>query len=83
MSNFTKERIQQVWEKGDIIPGKNPDLYRADKLGNQMYRPSYGKYSEQGWNIDHSKPQSKGGTDHLNNLQPMNSLANCSKNDKY
>ena len=83
MSNFTQARIQQVWEKGDIIRGKNPDLYRADKYGNQMYRPSYGKYSEQGWNIDHSKPKSKGGTDHLNNLQPMNSRANCSKNDKY
>ena len=48
-----------------------------------MYKPSYGKYSEMGWNIDHSKPQAKGGTDHLNNLQPMNSSANSSKGDKY
>ena len=83
MSNFSKERIDQVWDKGEIIPGKNPDLYRQDKYGNQMYKPSYGKFSEQGWNIDHSKPQSKGGTDHLNNLQPMNSRANCKKSDKY
>jgi hypothetical protein len=36
--------------------------------GNEMYKPSYGKSSEMGWNVDHSKPQSKGGTDHLNNL---------------
>lgn len=83
MSQFNQERIQQVWEKGTEIPGMNPDLYREDKFGNQMYRYSYGKYSAQGWNIDHSRPQSKGGTDHLNNLQPMNSRANCSKNDKY
>lgn len=83
MSKFTQERIDQVWEKGDVIPGKDPNLYRLDKFGNQMYKPSYGKFSEQGWNIDHSKPQVKGGTDHLNNLQPMNSRANSSKNDKY
>ena len=48
-----------------------------------MYKPSYGKTSEMGWNVDHSKPQAKGGTDHLNNLQPMNSRANSSKSDKY
>lgn len=83
MSDFTQERIDQVWEKGTVIPGKNPDLYRQDKFGNTMYKPSYGKYSDMGWNIDHSKPQAKGGTDHLNNLQPMNSKANCSKGDKY
>lgn len=83
MSNFSQKRIDQVWDKGEVIPGKNPDLYRQDKYGNQMYKPSYGKYSEQGWNIDHSKPQALGGTDHLNNLQPMNSRANCSKGKKH
>ncbi len=36
-----------------------------------------------GWNVDHSKPQSKGGTDHLNNLQPMNSIENSRKGNKY
>lgn len=83
MSVFTQKRIDQVWDKGEVIRGKNPDLYRRDKFGNIMYKPSYGKYSSMGWNIDHSKPQSKGGTDHLNNLQPMNSRANSSKNNKY
>lgn len=83
MSNFTKERLEQVWNKGQTIRGKNPDLYRKDIYGNEMYKPSYGKTSEKGWEVDHSKPQSKGGTDHLNNLQPMNPSANRSKSDKY
>lgn len=83
MSNFSKERLDQIWEKGGIIRGKNADLYRKDKFGNEMYKPSYGKTSPKGWNVDHSKPQALGGTDHLNNLQPMNSRANSSKNDKY
>lgn len=83
MSTYSKERLNQIWDKGKPIQGKNPDLYRKDIYGNTMYKPSYGKTSEMGWNVDHSKPQSKGGTDHLNNLQPMNSIANCKKNDKY
>jgi len=82
MSDFSQDRLDQIWEKGSAIRGKDPDLYRKDQLGNQMYKPSYGKNSEMGWNVDHSKPQSRGGTDHLNNLQPMNSRANSSKGDK-
>ena len=83
MGKFSQERLDQIWDKGTPIKGKNPDLYRKDKFGNTMFKPSYGKTSEMGWNVDHSKPQNLGGTDHLNNLQPMNSRANCSKGDKY
>jgi len=77
-----QDKKDQVWGKGQKIRGKDPDLYRKDKLGNEMYKPSYGKASEMGWEIDHSKPQSKGGTDHLNNLLPMNTTANRQKGDK-
>lgn len=83
MGNFSEDKLDQIWEKGQPIRGKDPDLYRKDIYGNSMYKPSYGKTSEMGWNVDHSKPQSKGGTDHLNNLQPMNSRANSSKGGKY
>lgn len=83
MGNFTDERLDQIWDKAKTIKGKDPELYRQDVFGNQMYRPSYGKMSDMGWNVDHSKPQALGGTDHLNNLQPMNSRANCSKGKKY
>ena len=83
MSNFSKERLDQIWGKGSPIRGKNPDLHRKDVYGNEMYKHSYGKPSTKGWEVDHSKPQSKGGTDHLNNLQPMNTSANRSKGNKY
>ena len=83
MSDFSQERLDQIWDKGAIIRGKNPDLYRKYIYENTMYKPSYGKTSEMGWHVDHSKPQALGGTDHLNNLQPMNSRANCSKGKKY
>ena len=77
-----QQKKDEVWDKGKRIRGKVPDLYRKDKFGNIMYKPSYGKNSKMGWEIDHSKPQSKGGTDHLNNLQPMNTHANRQKSDK-
>lgn len=77
-----QDKKDDVWDKGSKIRGKNPDLYRKDKFGNEMYKPSYGKSSDKGWEIDHSKSQSKGGTDHLNNLQPMNTTANRQKGDK-
>ncbi len=36
-----------------------------------------------GWQIDHSKPRAKGGTDHLNNLNPLKTADNRKKSDKY
>ena len=81
--SYSKGRLDQIWDKGRIVRGKNPDLYRKDVYGNIMFKPSYGKTSAMGWNVDHSKPQAKGGNDHLNNLPPMNSRANCKKQDKY
>lgn len=77
-----QEKKDQVWQKGKKVRGKNPDLYRKDKLGNILFYSSYGKTTEMGWEIDHSKPQSKGGSDHLNNLQPLNTKANRQKSDK-
>lgn len=76
-------RKNEVWQKGMPILGKDPGLYRLDKFGNEMYYHSYGMNTPMGWQIDHSKPTSRGGTSHLNNLQPMNSKANRQKSDKY
>lgn len=78
-----QKRKDEVWEKGTKVRGKSPDLYRKDKCGNEMYYPSYGKNSEKGWVIDHSKPTSKGGTDHLNNLIPRTTKSNRDKSNKY
>jgi 5-methylcytosine-specific restriction endonuclease McrA len=36
-----------------------------------------------GWEIDHVKPVSKGGTDDIKNLQALNSWANAKKGDTY
>lgn len=74
--------VDAVWEKGIIISGKNPNLYRMDDYGNVIYKASYGKYSEFGWNIDHIIPISRGGTNHIFNLRPLNSRANSSDGNR-
>lgn len=79
---YSKEELDKIWDKGAIIKGKNPNQYRKDVNGNVMYRPSYGKYSKMGWNVDHKKAKANGGSDSLRNLQPMNSRANSSKGKK-
>jgi len=81
--NFNDERVQEVWEQGKKIPGKDPNRYREDAVGNLIYRPSYGKNSEMGWEVDHKKPVDKGGTDNLRNLQPLQSNENKEKGNQY
>ena len=80
---FAKDVIDKVWERGKKILFRDPTMYRRDIVGNVIYRRAYGKESPMGWEIDHKKPVSKGGTDHLNNLQPLQSAANAEKGDQY
>ena len=80
---FGPLEIQYVWNKGTIIPGLDPNLYRKDTCNARMHRWSYGETTTYGWEIDHIKPVSKGGTDHLLNLQPMQWQNNRIKSDSY
>lgn len=83
MGAYPPQLLRRIFNKGTIIRGKNPSFYRKDKFGSMIYWSSYGKITEMGWEVDHSKPQSKGGTNHLNNLQPMHWHNNRSKGDSY
>lgn len=78
----TKDDVEWVWDKASNARGKEPKLYRRDEQGNIMYKPSYGKTSEMGWEVDHRNPKSKGGTDHRRNLRALNTDANRKKSDK-
>lgn len=77
----TNGQKDKAWDSAKPIRGKNPDLYRQDAYGNEMYKHSYGKASPKGWEVDHIKPKSKGGSDATVNLQALNTSTNRSKGD--
>lgn len=79
----SKTKKEEVWNKSTTVHGKCSSKYRQDKFGTVMYKSSYGKNTPNGWEIDHSKPVSKGGTNHINNLQAMNTRNNRAKSDAY
>jgi 5-methylcytosine-specific restriction endonuclease McrA len=77
----TQDQIDKAWNNAKKIRGKNPKQYRQDPYGNSMYRSAYGKNSDQGWEVDHIKPKSRGGSDATRNLQALNTKANREKSD--
>lgn len=77
----TKDQIDKAWNNAKAIRGKSPDQYRQDPYGNTMSRTSYGKESASGWEVDHIKPKSLGGSDATRNLQALNTGVNRSKGD--
>ena len=79
----TLKQKETAWDKADPIPGKNPNLWRRDPYGNEIYKPAYGKTGEKGWQVDHKRPKSKGGTDNPRNLQAVQTEENRQKRDQY
>jgi hypothetical protein len=82
---FDDWTIQQVWEKGQPAPGRDPNVWRLDRCGALMRRDLYGDTTPKGfgWEIDHIMPVAHGGKDDLGNLQPLQWENNRGKGDNY
>ncbi|MDP6454880.1 MAG: HNH endonuclease signature motif containing protein [SAR202 cluster bacterium] len=79
----SKRRKTQVWQKARRVRGRNPNIWRRDSGGNIIRKQSYGTHGEFGWEIDHKKPISKGGTNGSRNLQPLHWRENRRKSNTY
>ncbi len=81
---FTRKEIQEVWEKAKIVPNTDPKGVRKDQCGAWMAHKQYGnRNSLYGWEIDYITPESKGGTNEISNLRPLqwgNSLSKWKDN---
>lgn len=76
---FTEDTIQRVWEKGTVVPGNNPHVWRKDQCGAWIGRQFYGdRNSQYGWEIDHIDPD---GGDGLANLRPLQWTNNAERQE--
>lgn len=83
MANFSDDKIKAVWEKAQTVEGFDSTKYRKDTCGAWIVWTDYGKESLYGWEIDHCLPVAKGGTDHTDNLQPLQWQNNRAKADDF
>jgi 5-methylcytosine-specific restriction endonuclease McrA len=72
-----------VFNKGTVVPGKDPDMWRTDGMGKLiMFICLCSITSKYAWNIDHIIPRTKDGSDDLDNLQPLNRFDNIRFSDR-
>ena len=90
--NISETLKQEVWEKGRVVEGFNPDMYRKDACGAWIIRDKYGTTDNiYGWQIDHicpvSRLASQGFSEEaiwdIRNLRPLQHQNNVSKADDY
>ena len=81
---FAATTIGAVWNKGTVINGHDPKIWRRDICGHAMKLTDYGNTgSDYGWEVDHKIPVARGGNDLLTNLQPLYWGNNRKKSDTY
>ena len=73
-----EEELDIIFSKATLVQ----DGLRKDASGEYIHRDAYGKAEHPwGWEVDHIKPISEGGTNKLNNLRPLNIPANRGRNN--
>jgi hypothetical protein len=76
--SFSAAQIQEVWEKGKVVPEYDAHNYRQDECTAWMIRDQYGKRSSIfGWEIDHidGTPDNND----ISNLRPLQWENNASR----
>ena len=75
---WTEEELDVIFSKATLVLGE----LRKDASGEYIHRDAYGEAEHPwGWEVDHIKPISEGGTNKLSNLRPLNIPANRGRNN--
>lgn len=83
MAYFPDQVINAVWQNAAVVEGYDSAIWRKDFAGAWIRRDHYGIESKYGWEIDHLKPSSKGGSDNLSNLNALHWQNNRKKSDDF
>lgn len=82
--NWNDDDLKRIW---NYRHGANSTGYcpkqNCSYRNSLMNKSNYGDHSNTSWVVDHIVPISKGGTNSLNNLQPMHNYCNLKKSDNY
>jgi len=81
--SFSETTVNAVWNKGHLVSGYDPNVWRKDACGAWIKRSEYGQTTQNGWEIDHVKPVDLGGGDELINLQPLQWENNRRKSNSW
>ena len=77
--SFNEQIVQAVWQKGTIVSGNDPNIWRKDQCRAWMGRELHGdRQSQYGWEVDHINPS---GGDNLTNLRPLQWVTNAEKSE--
>ena len=75
MTKFTDKKLNAIYDRSRGY---------CHICGKKLAFINYGNFGKRGaWEVDHSKPRVKGGTDHPNNLYPACISCNRSKGSSY
>lgn len=81
--SFTRSIKEQCWKRAQCVPGRHPDRWRIDVLGNIVCKRLIGCPGAVCYEFDHVVPFSRGGPSSLSNCQILQTRANRKKGNLF